>query len=465
MVYLITNDNNNNKIKIPKKNMKKTSLIILFLVFKSALAQNSLLNYIDEGLKNNESIKQQNFILSKNMYALKEAKSLFLPNVNFSTTYTIADGGRTIDIPLGDLLNPAYAALNQLTGTNNFPSLENKSILLNPNNYYDAKFRTSMPLLNAEIIYNKKIKRQQVDLQKIEIDLYKRELVKEIKIAYYKYSQSVKAIEIYKSALKLVLENKRINTSLFNNEKVNRTAVIRSENEVSKINALLISAQQNEKSAKQYFNFLLNKPLYSEINVDDITITPLEKNQNNEVSNLEEILKLKSAQTINENVIKLNKSYLVPKIGIFIDLGSQAFDWKFNNKSKYYLFGVALDWNVFSFGKNSYNIKQAQADQDFLQSQEKYVEQQLLTQLSVSKNNFQSAIANFEASNAQLITSEKYYSDIQKMYKEGQVIFIELLDAQNQLINAQLQSNISLYDTWIKYAEIERANASFNLNN
>ncbi|PKP28548.1 MAG: TolC family protein [Bacteroidetes bacterium HGW-Bacteroidetes-18] len=446
--------------------MKKTYLIILLLVFKSVLAQNNLINYVDQGLKNNETIKQQNFILSKSIYALEEAKTLFLPNVNFSTIYTIADGGRTIDVPLGDLLNPAYNTLNQLTGTNNLPPLENKSILLNPNNYYDAKFRTSMPLLNAEIIYNKKIKKQQVDLQKIEIDLYKRELVKEIKIAYYKYSQSVKAIEIYKSALKLVQENKRINTSLFNNEKVNRTAVIRSQNEVSKINALLISAQQNEISAKQYFNFLLNKPLENEINVDDLAATPLENELGkNEVSNREEILKLKSAQAINENVVKLNKSYLIPKIGTFIDLGSQAFDWKFNDKSKYYLFGVALDWDVFSFGKNTYKMRQAQVDQDYLQSQEKYVEQQLTTQLSVAKNNFQSAIANYEASKSQLITADKYYADIQKMYKEGQVIFIELLDAQNQLINAQLQSNISLYDTWIKYAEIERANASFKLNN
>ncbi|MDD5152181.1 MAG: TolC family protein [Flavobacterium sp.] len=444
----------------------KTLLMIVILITQSSFAQTKLENYIEDGLKNNETIKQQNFILSKSIYALEEAKTLFLPNVNFNTTYTRADGGRTIDIPLGDLLNPAYTTLNQLTGTNNFPSLENKNILLNPNNYYDAKFRTSMPLLNAEIIYNKKIKKQQVDLQKIEIDLYKRELVKEIKIAYYKYSQSVKAIEIYKSALKLVQENKRINTSLFNNDKVNRTSVIRSENEVSKINALLITAQQNEISAKQYFNFLLNKPLQNEINVDDLAATPLENELGkNEVSNREEILKLKSAQSINDNVIKLNKSYLVPKIGTFIDLGSQAFDWKFNDKSRYYLFGVALDWNFFSFGKNSYKTKQTQADQDYLQSQEKYVEQQLLTQLSVTKNNFQSAIANYEASKSQLITADKYYADIQKMYKEGQVIFIELLDAQNQLINAQLQSNISLYDTWIKDAEIERANASFKLNN
>jgi len=43
--------------------------------------------------------------------------------------------------------------------------------------------------------------------------------------------------------LKLVKENQRINTSLFNNDKINRTALIRSDNEVTKINAQLETAK------------------------------------------------------------------------------------------------------------------------------------------------------------------------------------------------------------------------------
>ena len=41
-----------------------------------------------------------------------------------------------------------------------------------------------------------------------------------------------------------------------------------------------------------------------------------------------------------------------------------------------------------------------------------------------------------------------------RLYKEGQALFIELLDAQNQLVTAKLQLNISLFDTWIKATEI-----------
>lgn len=434
------------------------------LAAPNAKAQGKLDEYIQEGLASNASIKQQNFVLEKNIYALKEAKSMFLPEVTFSTTYTKADGGRTIDFPTGDLFNGVYATLNQLTGTNAFPQLQNQKILLNPDNFYDAKFRTTLPLLNAELIYNKRIKKQQVELQKAEVLLYKRELVKEIKTAYYNYQKAVSATAIYESSLRLVEEGLRINTKLYENSKVNRTVVLRSQNEVSKINASLTDARKSAESARYYFNFLLNRPLKDSILLDNIKALPAaEQLMGNSVSSREELAKLQIAKDINGNLTGLARSYLIPKLGTFIDLGSQAFDWKFNSNSRYYLFGVSLELNLFSSGKNNYRVKQALADREALASQTDYVQQQLLTELRVRQAGMQSAIAQYEAAQSQLKTSQTYYEDVLKLYKQGMAIYIELLDAQNQWIDAQLHANIALYDTWIADAAIERANASFTI--
>jgi outer membrane protein TolC len=454
-------------IKINMKNRLFYQFLLLWVAIMAAphvKAQGRLDEYIREGLATNESIKQQNFILEKNIYALKEAKSMFLPEVTFSTTYTKADGGRTIDFPTGDLFNGVYATLNQLTGTNAFPQLQNQRILLNPDNFYDAKFRTSLPILNAELIYNKRIKKQQVDLQKAEVLLYKRELVKEIKTAYYNYQKAVYATGIYESSLRLVEEGQRINARLYENSKVNRTVVLRSKNEVSKMNASLTSARKTAESARYYFNFLLNRPLTDSILLDDIKALPTsEQLSGNSVSGREELSKLRIAKDINGNLTGLARSYIIPKLGTFIDLGSQAFDWKFNNNSRYYLFGISLQWNLFSSGRNNYRVKQAIADQHALASQTDYVEQQLLTELKVRQAALQSAIAQYEAAQSQLKTSETYYGDMLKLYKQGTAIYIELLDAQNQWIDARLKTNISLYDTWIADAAIERANASFTI--
>ncbi|KQX00964.1 TolC family protein [Flavobacterium sp. Root420] len=426
-------------------------------------SQSRLDSYIQTGLKNNEVIKQHNFDINKSMYALKEARSLFYPTVSLNGSYTKAEGGRTIDIPIGDMLNPVYNTLNQITNSNAFPALENQSVLINPDNFYDAKIHTTMPLLNYEIIYNKRIKNQQTSLQKIELEIYQRELVKEIKIAYYKYLQSVEGIKIYQDALALVKENQRVNQALFKNDKINRTAVLRSDNEVIRIQANLETAKQTSNNAKSYFNFLLNEKLDTAIETDQSEALPIEALSEN-TQNREELQKLTQVKEINDNVSKLTQSYWFPKVNGFADFGIQDFDFEVNKQSRYYFAGVGLEWNIFSGNKNKFKLKQVEEDNKKISSQIDNVKQQLLLQFQVSQNNLKSTLEQFYADRNQKESAKKYNDDITKLYKEGQAIYIELLDAQNQWVNAQLNTNIALYNSWIAFAELERANATFTFN-
>jgi outer membrane protein TolC len=441
--------------------MKKAIALAMISFGFLGYSQSKLDNYIQIGLNSNEVIKQHNFDINKSMYALKEARSLFYPTVSLNANYTKAEGGRTIDIPIGDMLNPVYSTLNQITNSNAFPSLQNQSVLINPDNFYDAKIHATMPLLNYEIIYNKRIKSQQTSLQKIELEIYQRELVKEIKTAYYKYLQSIEGINIYKDALALVKENQRVNQSLFKNDKINRTAVLRSDNEVIRIEANFETAKQVSNNAKTYFNFLINQKLDTEIEVD------LDKENlpnalvNDNIQNREELSKLELAKELNDNVGKLTQSFWFPKLSGFADFGFQDFDFEVNKQSRYYFAGVALEWNIFSGNKNKYKLKQVEEDSKKISSQTDNVRQQLLLQFQVTQNNLKSTLEQFNADKSQKVAAKKYNEDITKLYKEGQAIYIELLDAQNQWVNAQLNTNISLYNSWIAFAELERANATF----
>lgn len=131
--------------------------VICVLTDSTAFAQTPILEaYIKEGLQNNQALKQQRFLLEKNLYALREANTLFMPTINFNTTYTSATGGRRINLPVGDLVNPVYQTLNQLTQSERFPQISNVSEQLMPHDFYDAKLRVAVPLVNAEIYYNKK---------------------------------------------------------------------------------------------------------------------------------------------------------------------------------------------------------------------------------------------------------------------------------------------------------------------
>lgn len=443
--------------------MKNTTLTLLFLTFHYfSFAQNELDNYIKIGLENNEVIKQYNFDINKSIWALKEAKSLFYPAVTFNGNYTIADGGRTVDFPIGDLLNPIYNSLNQITNSTSFPTVENQSILLNPNNFYDVKIHTEMPLLNYEIIYNKRIKSQQNDLQKIELELYKRELVKEIKIGYFKYLQTLEAIKIYEEALKLTLENQRVNQSLFKNDKINRTAVLRSDNEVKRIEANLAEVKSNSKNAQSYFNFLLNQSLATEIKVQTIYENTPETIGIDNTQSREELIKLNTITEINSSLLKLTKSNWYPKLNAFIDFGYQDFDFQIQQQFRYYFGGFVLEWSIFSGNNNKFKLKQVEEESKKINSQTDNVKQQLQLQYEIAKNNWLAKIDIYKAEKNQTIAAKTFNEDISKLYKQGQAIYIELLDAQNQYINTLLNTNLAFYNTWISFTELERANASYN---
>ncbi|MFY8004068.1 MAG: TolC family protein, partial [Chitinophagaceae bacterium] len=86
-------------------------------------AQNAFLDKaIQKALTNNWVIKQKNVSLEKALAVIQQAKANYLPNVAFQLGYQSGEGGRAIQLPIGDLMNPVYRTLNQLTSSNAFPT-------------------------------------------------------------------------------------------------------------------------------------------------------------------------------------------------------------------------------------------------------------------------------------------------------------------------------------------------------
>lgn len=432
----------------------------------SAQEQNRQLDdYIVFAFAQNQGLKQQQFDLEKAMFALKEAKAMYMPTVSMLGSYTKADGGRTIDVPVGDLVNPVYTALNELTASNKFPQLPNQSFLLNPDNFYDVKLRTSLSLINAEIRYNKEIKQQLISSQQAAVNVYKRTLVKDIKTAYYHYYQALRGVEAYESALLLIAENIRVNTSLLKNGVRNGTALLRAQTEQQKTTAALINAQRNAGNAKAYFNFLLNRPLKDSVKTADIATVIAEPDTLTGISGREELKQLQALKAVNTLDYKLQRSSIIPKLSTFLDLGSQGIDFKVNDKTRYYLWGVNLQWDLFTGGKNKFRAAQAQSGIKVTQARLDEAEQSLRLQLLQTYNNYNSAKAACTSAVAGLVLATKYYKDQLKAYHAGQLLYLELIDAQDQLTNARLRMAETQADLQITLAELERDQASYPIHN
>src|SRR4030095_11336023 len=167
----------------------------------------------------------------------------------------------------------------------------------------------------------------------------------------YNYLLAGEGVRIYQNARQVVSENLRINRSLLANGKGLPAYVSRAESEVSKVQGQLQTAVNDQKNASAYFNFLLNKSFTDSIITAEIfldrNIFPLSTTTGSAAAR-EEIKNLNISRDINENVLKMNRSFRIPRVNAFLDLGSQGFDFNVNNKSVYYLVGVQFQLPIFS---------------------------------------------------------------------------------------------------------------------
>lgn len=445
--------------------------ILLSLMYFPFLlkGQTSVLEgYIDEGMRNNLVLKRKNISLDKALLALKTAKSMYQPSVALQASYSTATGGRSISLPLGDLMNPVYATLNQLTNSQNFPMLENESINFLPKNYYDAKVRTTVPIINTDIIYNRKINEQQVTLQEFEVQTYERELIKNIKSAYFNFLNAQQAVKIYQSALRLAEESKRVNERLLESGKGLHAYVLRSNSEIEQVRAQVTQAVQQQVNARLYFNSLLNRDGETAIDAaydadDALTKATILLQSAPEISGREELKSLQQVIGINENVIKMNKKFSIPKISGFLDLGSQAEQMRFNNQSRYAMVGLQFDLPIYSGNRNRIKVKQSQLELEDASLNREYIKRQLQVSSNVAKNNLLASWQTYQSSLKQLESASSYQRLIDKGYQAGTNTYIETIDARNQLTGAQLSTLVNKYNVLLAAAELERETAAYPL--
>ena len=437
-------------------------LLLLFAL--PIFGQKSVLDeYVATAFQQNITLQQKSIQVEKAMIALKTAQSLYQPSVAFQGGYQSGEGGRSIAFPVGDLLNPVYSTLNALTKSTAFPQISNVETNFFPRDFYDVKVQTTMPLYNKDISYNKQIQEQTVSLQREDVSLYKRELVKQIKTAYYNYLLSLGLIKVYENSLNLALEGKKVNEKLLANGKGLPAYLLRSDSEIANIQAQIADAVKQNQAAQYYFNFLLNRELRAEIRIDFevekavagvYAVTPGVR---------EELSLLSKSINIQETVLKMNESFYLPKLNGFVNLGSQATLNNISSKSGYYFFGLQMDIPIFSGKRNLYKVKQTQLDIATAKNALDLSTKQFNMATEIAQKNVQSSIVSFQASTKSYEAASAYLRLIEKGYKEGVSTYLETVDARNQWMNAQINYQLKQFNVLIAAAAYEREAASYPL--
>lgn len=450
-----------------KKRIHTAWLAVLAMLAPMWLqAQSQVLeNYIQQGLAANLALRNRELAVQQSEEQIRQAKGMMLPSVSFNATYTRALGGRSISLPIGDLLNPVYSTLNQLTQSNQFPQIENVKEQFLPDNFHDTRFRVVQPLYNTDLRYNKLLREQSAAIPQAAQAVHAHQLRYDIEQAYYRHLQTLEALRIYRASLGVVQELHRVTQRLADNHKVTRDAVYNTEYELSKIETEIVRAEKNVRLSANYFNFLLQRDLDAEIIADtallqsgDLAPQPLEFYLQNALAQRQEPAQLAAAMQVNSTLLAMQESNRkLPNVGLAIDAGAQGFGYKFNGEQWYALAGLQLNWPIFSGYQKLSKEQETKLQGLELANQMELLRQQIQLQVAQNRHELTAALKSREQAQKAVESTRSAFRIVQRKYEENQAIQLELFDARNKLEAAEMSLSIARLEVLLREAELRRA--------
>ncbi len=462
--------------------MKKFAFLLFICSFPgiSVLSgQSALDEYVRTALDRNIALQRQELSYARSLEALQEAKALFWPKLSLQARYSVARGGRAILIPVGDLMHPVYENLNVINQLGQaatpdypvipeYPRIENVSENFLRETEQETFLRVAMPLFNQMILTNHKIRQNLAEAERLSADQYRRQLIHEVKAAFYQYHQAREALDLYRNTLDLVRENLRTTESLQRNHQVTADAVYLAEAQVMQVEQELAAAEQAEKTARAYFNFLLNRdyaeaiaivppqtPALAAVGVDEARSAAWQKR--------EELKQFQFFLSAADDKVKLEQGALLPNVNLVADYGIQGTRYALGRDDDYFMGSVVMSWTLFD-RSNKHRVEQARIERESSLRQQEEVRQQIGLEVVNAHYALEAARKQVAQAEAARKATESAFRLVRKQYSQGQVNLVTFTDARTQMTNAAGTLIIARYDLLVKVSDLERVTGAYPLD-
>ncbi len=429
--------------------------------------------YVREGLRSNLALRAQTLEVERSLAALDAARARFFPRLAVEARYTRAEGGRVIDFPTGDLLNPVYATLNELLAGAGRPApfvpIENQVVPFLREREQDTRLTIRQPLYAPAIPAAVRAQRAQLESAQFGRIALARRLKRDITVAYLDWLRASRTVDIVRASLELLQENLRVNESLYRNGRITQDQVLRARAELLDVEQQLREAQNGSAQAQSYLNFLLNRPLSEPIQPAEVTgelrraVADLETLRAAALANRPEIEQLERAVEAAESQVRIERADLLPRLSLGIDAGVQGEEYEFGRGRNFGTISLLLEWQLFDGGASRAEVRgaraaarQAAVRRDELAQQIQLEVQQALDRLVAATDSLATAEARAEAARAAFrIASRKR--------DEGVISQVEFIDARSALTGAELNLNVTRFELLARQAELDYATAAGTL--
>lgn len=463
--------------------MMRALLFIALCCSSVAIAQQRPLqtvldDYVAEAMRSNLALQSEGFSVEQSRAALAAARARYLPELGLSARYTVNQGGRDLDFPVGDLLNPVYSTLNSMLAAQGqpgrFPSIENQSIPLLRPHEQDTHLTLRQPIYAPAIAAGVRAQQALLGASEQQRIAVARQLKRDVTTAYLNWLQASAAVEIVNGTRDLLAENQRINQALFNNGKITEDQPLRAQAELLAIEQQLQQSQDSATQARSYVNFLLNRPLETplETAVDSNAIDQMSAPVAGELPQLTEqataqrpeLKQLQQGVAAANEQISIARAEAWPTLSLGVDAGIQGEKYGVGSDYNYASASLLLTWKFYAGGGLKAQVNQAKAQARRLQSQQAALDQQIALQVQQAADRYRTARQSLATAQARVAAARAAFRIAGRKRDEGAINQVEFLDARTALTNAELNLNVTRYAVLIEAAQLEYTTASGPIN-
>jgi outer membrane protein TolC len=296
-----------------------------------------------------------------------------------------------------------------------------------------------------------------------------RALRRDITIAYIDWLKAGNSVEIVRASEALLIENLRVNQSLFDNGKITEDQVLRARAELLAVEQQKREIENSTTQARSYFNFLLNRDLQAPI---ERTAAPaslteqeaaLELLWSNALNRRPEVSQVEQLRRASEEQTRIARHRRWPTLSLGLDAGTQGEEYR---AGEGYNFGVAslvFTWRLFDGGSDAARVAQARATERQLVLREEEIAQQIRLEVQQAYDRLQTARASLATAQARAEAARAAFRIASRKRDEGVISQVEFIDARSTLTSAELNHIITQFDVLARRAELEYATSAGDL--
>lgn len=421
--------------------------------------------YVAEALQSNLALAQQRAAQRRAEAGVREANGRFLPSVALNARYSEFSGV----VNIGDFINPAYAALNELTGQQQFPTNVNATLPFRQ----ETKLELTMPLFNDALFGARAAAKAQRDLVGSGRRAAMRQLAADVQRAWLGYATTVRAVETLEATLPVLDENVRVSERLIANGQATPDVLLRARAERSELLQQIEETKRQREAARRSVNLLRNAPDDAPLSLvadstllaatsiegdrDALIATALRRRE--EIAQTGNLIELADAQT------RVAQSAFLPNVALSASYGVQGSRYRFDRNNDVALASLVLGWNLFNGTQDAAKREQATATRNEAEFRRREAERAVRIDVANAFDAVQASRAALTAAVDRRASAERAFTLVQRRYAEGLATQIEFLSARAAFTGAALNEVITRFSVATRQVDLERAAAIRTLPN